>query len=72
MALDIQTLFYKKIKRQQFNRTIGLFGATTIGVGALMGAGIYVLIGEAAKTAGPSLVGIKTLQETNPRECKRT
>jgi APA family basic amino acid/polyamine antiporter len=56
MALDIQTLFYKKIKRQKFNRTIGLFGATTIGVGALMGAGIYVLIGEAAKTAGPSLI----------------
>ena len=56
MALDIQALFYKKIKRQQFNRTIGLFGATTIGVGALMGAGIYVLIGEAAKTAGPSLI----------------
>jgi len=24
------------------------------------------------KTAGPSLVGIKTLQETDPRECKRT
>jgi len=56
MALDIQALFDQKIKRQHFNRTISLFGATTIGVGALMGAGIYVLIGEAAKTAGPSLI----------------
>lgn len=56
MAIDIQTLFDKKIKPQRFSRTIGLFGATTIGVGSLMGAGIYVLIGEAAKVAGPSLV----------------
>ena len=54
--MDIQTLFDKKIKPQKFNRTIGLFGATTIGVGALMGAGIYVLIGEAAKVAGPSII----------------
>ena len=56
MPIDIQTLFEKKIKPQKFDRTIGLFGATTIGVGALMGAGIYVLIGEAAKVAGPSLM----------------
>ncbi len=56
MPTDIQSLFDKKIKPQKFNRTIGLFGATTIGVGALMGAGIYVLIGEAADIAGPSLI----------------
>ncbi len=56
MPVDIQSLFEKKIKPQKFERTIGLFGATTIGVGALMGAGIYVLIGEAAKVAGPSLM----------------
>ncbi|MDV7401380.1 amino acid permease, partial [Arthrospira platensis SPKY1] len=31
------------------------FGATTIGVGALMGAGVYVLIGLAADAAGPSV-----------------
>jgi APA family basic amino acid/polyamine antiporter len=56
MPLDIQALFEKKIKPEKFERTIGLFGATTIGTGALMGAGIYVLIGEAAKIAGPSLI----------------
>jgi len=33
---------------------MGLFGATTLGIGALMGAGIYVLIGLAAGRAGPS------------------
>jgi len=56
MPVDIQAIFEKKIKPQHFKRTIGLFGATTIGVGSLMGAGIYVLIGEAAKVAGPSLM----------------
>jgi len=54
--VDIQTLFNKKIKPPKFDRTIGLFGATTIGVGALLGAGIYVLIGAAANVAGPSVV----------------
>jgi len=56
MASEIQSLFEKKIIPQKFKRTIGLFGATTIGVGSLMGAGIYVLIGEAAAEAGPSLI----------------
>ena len=35
--------------------SIGLFDATTLGVGALMGAGLYVLVGVAAAEAGPSL-----------------
>ncbi|NOX86394.1 MAG: amino acid permease [Chlorobi bacterium] len=56
MAVDIQALFNKKIKPLKFDRSIGLFGATTIGVGALLGAGIYVLIGAAANEAGPSVV----------------
>ena len=34
---------------------MGLFGASTIGIGALMGAGLYVLIGMAAQVAGPSV-----------------
>ncbi len=56
MDEDIKKIFKQKIKVPKFNRTIGLFGATTLGVGALMGAGIYVLIGEAAKVSGPSVV----------------
>lgn len=56
MAEDIRALFEKKIKPQKLDRSIGLFGATTIGVGALMGAGIYVLIGAAAKVSGPSVI----------------
>jgi len=54
--VDIQDLFNKKIKPLDFERTITLFGATTIGVGALLGAGIYVLIGTAAHLAGPSVI----------------
>ncbi len=34
---------------------MGLLGATTLGIGALMGAGIYVLIGLAADAAGPAV-----------------
>jgi len=56
MPQDIQEIFRRKIKPLNFERTIGLFGATTIGVGALMGAGIYVLIGAAAGVAGPSVI----------------
>jgi len=56
MTNDIRSIFEKKIKPARFNRTIGLFGATTTGVGALLGAGIYVLIGPAAGIAGPSVI----------------
>ncbi len=56
MPQDIQDIFYRKIKPLNFERTIGLFGATTIGVGALMGAGVYVLIGAATGDAGPSVI----------------
>lgn len=36
----------------KLKRDLGLFQATTIGVGLILGAGIYVLIGEASQTAG--------------------
>ena len=56
MPQDIQEIFSRKIKPLNFERSMGLFGATTIGVGALMGAGIYVMIGAAAGVAGPSVI----------------
>jgi len=37
-------------------RTLGLFDITMIGVGAMIGAGIFVLTGIAAGTAGPALI----------------
>jgi APA family basic amino acid/polyamine antiporter len=55
MVESIHEIFKKKIIPVTFERRIGLFGATSIGVGALLGAGIYVLIGLAAGTAGPSV-----------------
>jgi len=39
----------------ELSRSLGLFSATMIGVGAMIGAGIFVLTGIAAGTAGPSL-----------------
>ncbi len=36
-------------------KTIGPFALTALGVGAIIGTGIFVVIGEGAKLAGPSL-----------------
>lgn len=38
------------------SRELSLFDITMIGVGAMIGAGIFVLTGEAAGTAGPALI----------------
>jgi APA family basic amino acid/polyamine antiporter len=53
MPENIYDIFKRKVVPIRFERTMGLLGATTLGVGALMGAGIYVLIGLAAGEAGP-------------------
>ena len=55
MAESIQEIFKRKLVPVGFERTMGLLGATTLGIGALMGAGIYVLIGLAAGKAGPAV-----------------
>jgi len=39
-----------------FARDLGLFDATMIGVGAMIGAGIFVLTGIAAGEAGPASI----------------
>ncbi|MFP4175281.1 MAG: APC family permease [Halobacteriales archaeon] len=38
------------------NRSLGLLDATMIGMGAMIGAGIFVLTGLAAETAGPAAI----------------
>ncbi len=42
--------------RPKFDRRLGLIGATNIGLGAMLGGGIYVISGEAAGIIGPALV----------------
>jgi APA family basic amino acid/polyamine antiporter len=37
-------------------RELGLLGATDIGIGALIGAGVFVLSGVAAGLAGPGVI----------------
>ena len=37
-------------------RTLGLFDATMIGLGAMIGAGVFVLTGIAAGGAGPAAI----------------
>ncbi len=40
----------------ELKRGLGLWGATDVGVGAIIGAGIFVLSGVAAGLAGPSVI----------------
>ena len=42
--------------RSDTQRSIGLLGATGIGVGAIVGGGILALAGVAFSTAGPSAI----------------
>jgi amino acid transporter/nucleotide-binding universal stress UspA family protein len=45
-----------KATRTELSRDLGLFTITMVGVGAMIGAGIFVLTGIAAGTAGPALI----------------
>jgi APA family basic amino acid/polyamine antiporter len=40
----------------ELKRTLGVFGAANIGIGAIIGAGIFVLIGVASGLAGPAVI----------------
>ncbi len=55
MSDSLYQTILKKSESAEFHANTGLFGATTLGVGALLGAGVYVLIGLAAGAAGPGL-----------------
>jgi APA family basic amino acid/polyamine antiporter len=41
---------------ERLRKSIGAFGLTAMGVGAIIGTGIFVVIGEGVQMAGPSLV----------------
>jgi amino acid transporter len=43
-----------EVNNVTFSRDLGLFDATMLGVGAMIGAGIFVLTGIAAGEAGPA------------------
>jgi amino acid transporter len=43
-------------EQEKFSRHLGLAGATNIGLGAMLGGGIYVVSGAAAGMIGPALV----------------
>jgi len=43
-------------KQSKLRRTLGLFDAVSIGLGAIIGAGIFVALGISAGMAGPGLI----------------
>ena len=40
----------------ELNRSLNFWGATGIGIGAIIGTGIFVLIGVASGIAGPAVI----------------
>lgn len=44
------------MRRQHLKRELGLLQVTMIGVGASIGVGVFVLLGQAAAMAGPSVI----------------
>jgi len=56
MAVDINKLI-KQSEDSSMNRTLGSLNITLLGIGAIIGAGIFVLTGQAAAAyAGPGIV----------------
>ena len=53
----VQSLQHEAANDQRLHRALGPFNLTTLGIGAIIGAGIFVLTGQAAaKYAGPAIV----------------
>jgi APA family basic amino acid/polyamine antiporter len=44
------------LRTMELKRTLNLFDATSIGIGAIIGAGIFVVLGIAVSYAGPSVI----------------
>lgn len=53
---SVEALHQQLLERQQFPRTLGLWQLTSIGLGSIIGVGIFVLAGQqAALNAGPAV-----------------
>jgi APA family basic amino acid/polyamine antiporter len=46
----------KTAEGTQLNRTVGALDLTALGIGAIIGTGIFVIIGEAIAESGPAIV----------------
>jgi basic amino acid/polyamine antiporter, APA family len=42
----------------KLKRDLGVWGAASIGIGAIIGTGIFVLLGVAVGLAGPSVISL--------------
>jgi APA family basic amino acid/polyamine antiporter len=49
-------------RKVHLKRNLGFFEVTLSGIGIILGAGIYALIGEAAGLAGNAVRGLNSVQ----------
>lgn len=52
----VRKIMNRKSPHNMLRRELGIFGATMMGLGSIVGAGIFVSIGVAAGVAGPSVI----------------
>ena len=55
MEKELKQILKERSALPEFKKSMGLLGSTTLGVGAMMGAGLYVLVGIAGAEAGAGL-----------------
>lgn len=53
---SVEGLLTETRKEHELERTLGWFQLLLLGIGAIIGAGIFVLAGSAAQVAGPSII----------------
>jgi APA family basic amino acid/polyamine antiporter len=53
---DIEECLHCNTAKEKFKRTLGPIGLIIMGIGAIVGAGIFIITGVASATSGPALV----------------
>src|SRR3990167_5300814 len=56
LSQNCKEIMNSKPQHNRLKRELGIFGATMMGLGSIVGTGIFVSIGVAAGSAGPSVI----------------
>ena len=56
----------------QLKRAVGLLDLTALGIGAIIGTGIFVILGEAIGDAGPAIIARRSSSPASPARSPRS